>query len=209
MYNSDQRPAVGVRGEPVFWTSHEHFSKEPSPATLSTGVALWTTLDGLPLPLMPLRACAMTGAQAGRGVCNQCKEQGECRLTRIALRAEPRGEEKITYTVCAGHCRQTICVDCLEAVADVAEPYAERVDFNSVTAALLARSWRAGSLACRGFTLPQAIGPRTYHTAGRLAAFPGETVLLADACPPTMLRMILDGVGLSLCCGACMWGVCV
>ena len=49
------------------WTSEEHFSKEPSPATLSTGVALWTTLDGLPLPLMPLRACAMTGAQAGRG----------------------------------------------------------------------------------------------------------------------------------------------
>ena len=49
-----------------------------------------------------------------------------------------------------------VCVDCLEAVADVAEPYAERVDFNAVTAALLARSWRAGSLACRGprgFTL--------------------------------------------------------
>ena len=66
----------------------------------------------------------------------------------------------------------------------------------------------AGHRPQTSHTIPQAIRPRTYHSAGHRAAYHGEAVLLATACPSSRLRMILDGVGLSLCCGACMW-VCV
>ena len=48
---------------------------------------------------MPLHSCALTSCMSARGA---YKEDGECRLTRVAKEREPLGEQPLPYTVCAG-----------------------------------------------------------------------------------------------------------
>ena len=96
---------------------------------------------------MPLFPCALTSCKSVRGA---CKELGECRLTRVAKKREKRGEQPLPYTVCAG-CKSTVCCECWEHVADVALRYDDRIVFNPVWAALLARPWRSGSESTKAF----------------------------------------------------------
>ena len=85
--------------------------------------------------VMPLQACALTSCRSARGA---CKENGECRMTRVATKREPRGDQPLPYTYCAG-CKTMTCCDCWEKVADTAKQYDERIVYNAVWAALLVR----------------------------------------------------------------------
>ena len=73
----------------------------------------------MPLP----KACWFTNNRSSRGV---EKPAGFCRHTRIAMGLEPRGDQPVLYTICGG-CRATLCIECLEKMADLALQYAERV----------------------------------------------------------------------------------
>ena len=96
---------------------------------------------------MPLHSCALTSCMSARGA---DKEDGECRLTRVAKKRERRGEQPLPYTWCAG-CKSTTCCECWEKVADVALQYDDRIVFNPVWAALLVRPWRSGSEPTKAF----------------------------------------------------------
>ena len=91
------------------------------------------------------RCCALTSPRSTDG---KRKPLGECALTRAAL--DGKKDTSIRYTVC-DHCQATLCCSCLDAVAAVATDHAERICFNIVWSALLARPWRVGSDAVRGF----------------------------------------------------------
>lgn len=92
-----------------------------------------------------LHSCSLTDQRSARGARKPC---GECALTRAAF--DGQKDNNIRFTRCSG-CHSTLCCACLELVAAVAAPYAERIVFNNTWVILLTRPWRAGSAAVRGF----------------------------------------------------------